>query len=116
MNTPNNDDEKSKRLHILTAAEVAAIYSRPQFTAEDRAHYFSLTANELAELSQWHTSASRIFFVLQLGYFKAVQQFFVFDLPEVIQDVYWIQQTHFSDGEIPTNLIAKGTRLKQGVV
>lgn len=116
MNALANDDRQSKRLHILPAAEVAALYSLPQFTAEDQTRYFSLTADEQAALSQWHTMASRIFFVLQLGYFKAVQQFFVFDLPEVIQDVYWVQQTYFSDGEIPSSIIAKGTRLKQQTV
>lgn len=116
MNAPDSDDERSKRLNILTAAEVAAIYSLPQFTVEDRAHFFSLAADDQAALSQWHTSTSRIFFVLQLGYFKAVQQFFVFDLPEVIQDVYWIQQTHFPDREMPTGVIAKGTRLKQQAI
>jgi len=113
MNAPDNNDEKSKRLHILTVAEVDAIYGLPQFTAEDRAHFFSLTADEQAVLSQLHTLTSRIFFVLRLGYFKAVQQFFVFDLPEVMQDVHWIQQTHFPDGEMPTGVIAKRMRLKR---
>ena len=66
-------------------------------------------------LPQLHTYTSRIFFILQLGYFKyfkAVQQFFMFKLDEVVQDVTWIQQTHFPGRELATKPVAKGTRLK----
>ena len=88
----------------------------PEFTAEEQAHFFSLSARERAVLPQWHTFASRIFFILQLGYFKAVQQFFVFKLDEVIQDVTWIRQNHFPDCKLPTSTVAKGTRLKHQAV
>ena len=46
MNALANDDRQSKRLHILPAAEVAALYGLPQFTAEDQPRYFSLTADD----------------------------------------------------------------------
>ncbi len=92
---PHNVEDSSKRLHIISANEVAVIYDLPKFTAEDQAHFFSLSAHERAVLPQLHTYTSRIFFILQLGYFKAVRQFFVFKLGEVVQDVTWIQQTHF---------------------
>jgi len=109
---PHNVEGSSKRLHIIGANEVAAIYDLPKFTAEDQAHFFSLSAHERAMLPQLHTYTSRIFFILQLGYFKAVGQFFVFKLGEVVQDVTWIQQTHFPGRKLPTKPVAKGTRLK----
>ena len=114
--SPHNDEDSSRRLHILSANEVASLYCLPRFTAEDQARFFSLSADERAVLPQWHTFASRIFFILQLGYFKAVQQFFVVKLAEVIQDVTWIQQNHFPDCKIPTSTVAKGTRLKHQAI
>ncbi len=89
---PDNAEDGSKRLHIISATEVAAMYGLPGFTSEDQARFFSLSARERAVLPQFHTYSSRIFFILQLGYFKAVRQFFVFKPGEVVQDVTWIQQ------------------------
>jgi TnpA family transposase len=108
----HNIKDSYKRLYIISVNEVAAIYDLPGFTAEDQAHFFSLSARERAVLPQLHTYTSRIFFILQLGYFKAVRQFFVVKLGEVDQDVARIQQNHFPDRELPTNTVVKGTRLK----
>jgi len=40
---PQNDEGGSKRLHIIGANEIAAIYDIPRFSAEDQAHFFSLS-------------------------------------------------------------------------
>jgi hypothetical protein len=93
--TPQNDKGGSKRLHIIGANEIAAIYDLPRFSTEDQSHFFSLSAHGRAVLPELRTYTSRIFFILQLGYFKAVRQFFVFKLDEVVQAITWIQQTHF---------------------
>jgi hypothetical protein len=93
--TPQNDKSGSKRLHIIDANEIAAIYDLPGFSTEDQAHFFSLSAHERAVLPELRTYTSRSFFVLQLKYFKALRQFFVFKLDEVVQAITWIQQTHF---------------------
>ncbi|MCP4420292.1 MAG: Tn3 family transposase, partial [Chloroflexi bacterium] len=76
-------------------------------------HFFALTAEELAELSALHTVGSRTLFILQLGYFKAVQQFFVFEPADVADDVYWIQQAYFANATQPIILAGRTTRLKQ---
>lgn len=102
-----------RRLHILSASEVDALYGRPQFTDEDRVHFFALNAEELAELSTLHTIGSRILFILQLGYFKAAQQFFLFELTDVADDAQWIQQTYFANVQQPVVFAGKRTRLKQ---
>ena len=62
-----------RRLQILGEEEIASIYERPHFTYEERLLYFSLTAPEKQALEQFHTFSSRIFYILQLGYFKARQ-------------------------------------------
>jgi hypothetical protein len=66
-----------KRLRILRDDEIDALYGRPRFTAEEREEYFALSSAESAALEQFHAIRSRIYTVLQLGYFKARQLFFV---------------------------------------
>jgi len=113
MSQQQDTNAPSRRLHILSASEVEALYGRPQFTDEDRSHFFALTAEELTELSTLHTIGSRILFILQLGYFKAVQQFFLFKPADVADDVQWIQQTYFANAQQPIPLAGRTTRLKQ---
>ena len=76
----------NQRLRILGDDEIEALYGRPHFTDDERLEYFSLSATEKAILEQCHTTTSRLYCMLQLGYFKARQRFFVFDLHEVMED------------------------------
>ena len=108
-----NDDRTQRRLQILGEDEIEAMYSRPLFDHEDRVHYFSLSPLEKAALQQFHTFQSRIFYIVQLGYFKARQQFFTFSLQDVLADARYVQQTYFPDFPLTDFGIAKGTRGKQ---
>ena len=80
-------NKTQRRLRILDDDEIEAIYSRPCFTPEERMEYFSLSPKELASLEQLHSIKSRIYYILQLGYFKARHMFFVFNLQEVSEFV-----------------------------
>lgn len=104
-------DKPSGRLYILNSDEIAALYERPKFDDEERIQFFALSAEAQLALAHWHTFSSRITFILQLGYFKAVQQFFTFELADVAEDVAWIQQTYFPSRPPLTKLVSKGTRL-----
>ena len=92
---PKNTTQK--RLRILGDDEIEAIYGRPRFTHEERVEYFSLSPTELAALEQLHSIKSRIYYILQLGYFKARQMFFVFELQEVSEDARYIIEQYFPD-------------------
>jgi TnpA family transposase len=107
------DGGMPRRLQILGEDEIEAVYGRPIFNYEERALYFSLSAPEKATLNQFHTFQSRIFYILQLGYFKVRQQFFAFTIQDVVADASHVQQTYFSDYPSMDFSIAKGTRLKQ---
>ncbi|MBA3469567.1 MAG: DUF4158 domain-containing protein [Herpetosiphonaceae bacterium] len=82
--------QRAKRLHLLDAADVAALYDRPIFTAEEQAFYFALTPAETGLMQTWTEGVIQAFFVLQLGYFKAKQRFFTIDLAEVSADLTFI--------------------------
>ncbi len=102
-----------KRLKILGDDEIAALYSRPHFTPEERIEYFSLSPTEKAAMIQLHSIKSRFYYILQLGYFKARQLFFVFSLHEVAEDASYIQAHYFPDFRRTDLAITKVPRLKQ---
>ncbi|MCC2647632.1 MAG: uncharacterized protein K0R16_435 [Nitrososphaeraceae archaeon] len=85
-----------KRISLLGKAEITELYARPDFNEEERKLYFTLNNQENAFLSHYSTIKTRVYFILQLGYFKAKHQFFQFDLKDVGNDVKYIF-THFID-------------------
>jgi len=85
-----------KRLRILGDDEIEALYGRPHFTDDERLEYFALSPTEKATLEQLHSIKSRIYFILQLGYFKSHHMFFVFDLPDVEEDARFIQRQYLA--------------------
>jgi TnpA family transposase len=102
-----------RRLRILGDDEIDVLYGRPRFTQEDRMEYFTLSREEQTVLEQLHSLKSRLHFVLQLGYFKARHLFFVFDLPEVMEDALYIRDQYFPGVQFTDIDITKVTRLRQ---
>ena len=109
----SNMDNPGKRLIVLEGDEVEALYGRPRFTHEERVEYFALSPKEKAALDQLHSLKSRVYFILQLGYFKARRMFFIFDLKDVAEDLRYVRDRYFPDFQDDELAIAKGTRLKQ---
>lgn len=103
------------RLHILTRDEIQDIFNLPNFTDEERLLYFALTETELIILNQSRSLASKLNFILQLGYFKSRRLFFAFEISDVSDDAEFIHRKYFTDEspEIPTSpKIAVNTSLK----
>ena len=101
------------RLRILNEEDIDSLYGLPRFTQEARVEYFALSDSEKTALEQFHSLKSKLFFVLQLGYFKASRMFFVFGLRDVEEDTAYLMETRFPNFENRDAIIAKGTRLKQ---
>ncbi|GGK08838.1 hypothetical protein GCM10007063_34110 [Lentibacillus kapialis] len=103
-----------KRISILGKDEFTALFERPHFTYEDRCYYFSLSQPEKELLQNLHSFKSKIYFVLQLGYFKAKHLFFTFDLHEVKEDLQYVLKQHFNDRKmVDLSTVHKSTRFKQ---
>lgn len=62
-----------KRLQILGEDEIADLYGLPHFSPKEQSEYFALSPRETAAIEQMHSIKSRIYAILQLGYFKARQ-------------------------------------------
>ena len=113
MSGDTSTQTETKRLKILEAEEIEAVYGLPVFDDDDRAFYFALSPPERAILSQLHGLKSSIYYILQLGYFKARRQFFVFNLQQVVADAQYVQRSYFPDYALVDLDITKVTRLKQ---
>ncbi|MBA3471138.1 MAG: Tn3 family transposase [Herpetosiphonaceae bacterium] len=80
----------TRRGHILDDDAIAALYARPRFTTEEREQWFTLSAAETAQLQRIQDDPTKLFFLLQLGYFHAKQRFFGFTFAEVRTDVAYL--------------------------
>ena len=106
-------EPRERRLRILGEDEIEALYGLPRFSDEERPEYFSLSPTEKRALDQLHSIKSRIYFILQRGYFKSHHLFFVFGLPEVEADARYIPEQYYPSFQITDVRITKVTRLKQ---
>lgn len=109
-------NSRHRRLQILTEQEVSAIYDRPRFNDLERRHYFSLSKEELraAKLRSFindKKASSKLFFILQLGYFKAKHLFFQFQYAEVADDCKFILSAYMPNDPIPKSLPTKKIQL-----
>lgn len=102
----------SHRLAILTAREIEDLYATPRFTPEDRSLYFALSASERQAVEEARFAAPH--FILQLGYFKAKRQFFLYTQEEVNDDLQYILQLHFPRRDLANvTMPFRHTRIRQ---
>lgn len=101
----------NRLLKILSADEIAGLYSHPQFDEQERQHYFFLSPVEAAAMADW-PMRSRGYAILQLGYFKARQQFFPLTEDTIATDLSFIAETYLA-GITLDSKIANNTRTKQ---
>ncbi len=91
----------SKRLKILSSSEVEDLYSLPKLTPDDRNYYFTLDDQEKQAMLSRRTLESRIYFILQLGYFKCKTRFFNVTFKQVSEDVSHIINHYFPKASFP---------------
>ena len=104
----------SRRLLILSAREIEALYGLPRFTEADRALYFEWSPAEREAIDAVHTFSAALHLALQLGYFKAKAQFFVYEREAVLDDIRYLLAHHFPDRELAdVKPLSKPTRLLQ---
>jgi TnpA family transposase len=104
----------SRRLALLTVREINELYGLPCFTEEERCRYFELSPAERDAVDTVHTDAAAVHLVLQLGYFKAKRQFFLYEPGTVGADIRHITKRYFPDMDtVPLKALSKPTRLEQ---
>ncbi len=108
---------KAERIQLAPEVEVTELYLRPSFTELEKLQYFTLTKHEKEALSYHHNIKTRLFFILQTGYFRAKQQFFDFKLEEVNDDVSFIVDMYLQGQKVyarhKTGRLSRMTSSKQ---
>lgn len=84
-----------KRPYLLPEAEITDFYARPVFNHNEQLLYFEMSQTELDVLNQFGTIKTKVYFILQLAYFKAKNQFFTFTFDEVQTDVKYTLNKFF---------------------
>lgn len=103
--------DESRRLKIIGDDEITELDRRPAFDEQEREHHFSLSPVERVALSVWSVN-SRIYAILQLGFFKARQQFFQFDEIAMSADIAFIIKRYYPNHRV-LRPISKDTLTKQ---
>ena len=114
MQNLGKNQNKNKRLSILTISEQQSIYKLPDFTKEEQGIYFSLDlAEEEILKTELRGLDSKVNFILQLGYFRSLFQFFIFTINDVQKDTLFILEKYFPDKVVTdlSNSINKKARL-----
>jgi TnpA family transposase len=104
----------SRRLSILTTREIDDLFGLPNFSEDDRRYYFDLSVSEREAVEAVRTTSAAVNLILQVGYFKAKQQFFVYALSDVLVDIQYVVTLYFPEMDWTSiKPLSKPTRLKQ---
>ena len=90
---------REHRIILLSNAEIEELYSIPTFTNEDRESFFTLSKSDYKLLDEYRTRKLKIYFILQLGYFRATQQFYNFKLEDILADVSYVIGKYFDQSQ-----------------
>ena len=86
------------RIQLLSNAELEALYSLPQFTDNEREYYFFIDEQESKLLDQYTKPLAKIYFILQLGYFRAKNLFFTLNPNLILDDIVHIAKRYSLGG------------------
>lgn len=103
---------KTKRLSILTPAEIDDLYLRPQLTEDERISLFELTQAEQIILSSKISIDSKVDAIIRLGYFKQKPHFFQFDLTEIPEDVNHVMERYFDSAVLDKPKLGREAKLR----
>lgn len=96
------------RLTILTPQEIDTLYAIPSLDNEERSFLFSLDEIDRAILdSLENNTARKVDYILQLGFYRAIGNFFLFNFQTVKADVEFIMQLYFPGEPFPKKQVSK---------
>jgi len=83
------------RIHLLPENKINELYNIPNFTDQEMEIFFSLSADDHLLLTQYKTIKLKIYFIIQLGYFRATKQFYDFSLEDIPKEVLYVEKLYF---------------------
>jgi hypothetical protein len=100
------------RIRILTKSELHSLYGLPLFSDNERHDYLSLNDAENNFMQSLGSTASKVYFIVQLAYFKATTLFYPNSYLENKDDLKFIMKQHFQGGALPQASPSPKTRKK----
>lgn len=108
--------KNQQRLTLLNQEEIHILYSLPEFTDIERQHYFSLPELILKQLKlkehNYNKTSTKLYFILQFGYFKAKNLFFKLQYKDLEADISFIMKNYMPNDKLPKNLPTNKQRAK----
>lgn len=96
------------RLSILTKDEISTLYSIPSLDDEERSFVFTLDEDDKSYLAALvDDTARKLNYILQLGYYRAVNYFFRFSFQMHPEDVQFVLDWYFPGESFPKKQISK---------
>ncbi len=81
----------TEHIDLLSKTEITELYALPHFNEKERKLYFTIESEEESRaLNLYSNFKTRVYFILQLGYFKAKHRFFDFVFEDIPADVEYI--------------------------
>jgi hypothetical protein len=109
-----NKEASDRRLKILTPSEQQYIYEKPNFSAGEQRTHFRLSQYEKDIVAKkLKGNHSKLYFILQLGYFRFSFRFFKIDLSDVSDDIAYVAKKHFPEIPIEELIIECDKKTKE---
>lgn len=99
-----------KRIKILSEAEIHDLYSLPKFTLEERTVFFSLNKKEKKLIEKIPDTSSKVYAILQLGYFKAKGRLCSFNYKDVQQELDYVLTQYFVTKDKHKSILLKAKK------
>ena len=96
------------RINLLSNIQIEELYRIPDFNEQDTELFFNLSKDDNLLLARYKTIKIKIYFILQVGYFRATQQFYDFKLEDRSPEVTYIANRYFDYS--PNEIIGKPHR------
>lgn len=91
----------AKRLTILNSQEHEQLYGQPNFSKDERPYFFALNESEENYVRNLRSENARIYFMLQLAYFRAKQIFFDIEFSKAHRDLRFLRSKQLHSGHKP---------------
>ncbi len=101
-------------LTILTQDEINDLYEIPTLDDDERSFLFAIDIDDIAVLDSFeNNTACKVDYILQLGYYRAVNYFFLFGIQKVKADAVFIMRLYFPDEPFPKKQVSKNYHYPQ---
>lgn len=105
-------DTKSRRITILSDAEIQELYDLPKFTQVEREEYFALDEEILDEVRKMRKRTTAMYLILLIGYFRAKPVLIEFKFRDVQEDLEYICNIYFAGRKPPKRDLPTSTQNK----